>query len=391
MPALFYFYNVYQYACNIPIMDDYDAILNFLHDFNSAGFRDRLLLLFSQHNEHRLLHSRIIYIAYDQLFHNVSFRNLIFIGDGQLLGVAGVSVYFIRKCGGSHWPVIAFVWMLCLFDLNTYESGSIAMYGVQNFGVLMLFFLSMFLYDRGNRCIVPAALLQAICVFSSGNGMIASLFIVVFTLRSGSTRKKIVSAATTLVCSALYFVGYTSPANTSSSSYDIGKSIVYFIRLSGAHFSFDYSLVFGIILLTAVVANFPYKIVWYNTSLWPIICILGFVLTSMGTVSLFRGSIEAAQFQTSRYLIYPQLLVAIGCLFIFLRLEGQKVRLPITIGLLLILLNTWSNNYHFGQAGFRRTAARAEAYLYWYPDRKRAAAIIHTACESDIYCLDEER
>jgi len=391
LPALFYFSIVYQNAKNIPIMDDYTAILEFLNNFRNAGWGGKFLLLFTQHNEHRLLHSRIVYALYYTIFHTINFRNLIFIGDAQLIIAALVSVYFIRKSAVKYWNTIAFIWVLCLFDLNTYESGSIAMYGMQNYGVIMLFLCSLFFYDLAGKFLAPAALLQAICIFSSGNGLIASLFIVIFTLRSENKWEKIVSIITMAVFAPLYFVDYIWVSQPDKTPFDIRTVVEFFVKMSGAPFDFNYSTVFGIVLLIVIVIVFPTRSSLSNKRLWPFLCVFGFLLASMVTTSLFRACMKKAQFQTSRYLIYPQLVIATTYLFICLKSEGKKIQLTVLSAVFVLILYAYSRNYQFGKAGFERTAVRAEVYQYWAPDSKKCALIIQTACQSGIYCLEEER
>ena len=395
IPAVLYLNTAYQYACNIPVLDDYDVILAFLHDFKAAGFGQKLLLLISQHNEHRLLHSRLLYVAYYGITGNINFRNIILIGDLQLLAIALISTHVIRKCGGKYWQVAAFIWSLCIFDLNTYESGDMAMFGMQCFGVIMLFFGSAFLYSLNNRkYIAPAALLQAVTIFSSGNGIVASVFITLSTLPGNDRVKKIVSIATTLVFAPIYFIGYANGGLADGEghpAFDIGKAAIFFVKMGGAHFSFDHSLIFGVLLFAPLLVAFPYRSLRRTSPLWPILCIAGFSIVSMLTISVFRSNTADAQFQTSRYQIYPQLLAATACLFVMLKLENKRSHLAVSIILLLIMFRSYALNYSFGKLGFERTKNRSETYDYWYPDKKRAKSIIGAACESGIYCLDDER
>src|SRR6266542_1891938 len=87
IPAVMYYAVVSQNVVNIPIMDDYEAILQFLLNFKSASFGEKLALMFSQHAEHRLLFSRIVYVTYYTLFGHVNFKHIIFIADLQLLAI----------------------------------------------------------------------------------------------------------------------------------------------------------------------------------------------------------------------------------------------------------------------------------------------------------------
>jgi hypothetical protein len=383
-----YFVVVLKNAQNIPIMDDYDAILGFLTEWKNAAFIQKLSLLLLQANEHRILFSRLVYVLYYGLFGNINFRNLIILADLQLVVIAAIAVYFVRKYSGKYWRVIAFLWVLCIFDLNTFESGSIAMYGMQCYSVIMLFFLSLFFYDRSRKWLAAAALLEALCIFSSGNGMIGAFFIIIYTLRSGDSRKKIVSIATALVCIAIYFVHYNIVEQPGKLPFDMGVVIVFFIKMSGAPINFNYSLALGVLILALLILSLvknPLK------APWAILCILGFVLASMATSALFRANIKGAQFQTSRYLIYPQLLLAILCLLGWLKLENKKYKWIALTFIMVGMLRIYSGNFEFGKVGFERTAARAITWLYWYPNPKLAKKISDGSCRSGIYCLKAER
>lgn len=388
LPAIPYFVVVLQNAPNVPIMDDYDAILAFLNNWRGADLMGKLSLLFQQYNEHRLLHSRIVYVLYYSLFGNVDFRNLILLADLQLVIIASVSVYFIRKYAGKYWRMIAFLWTLCIFDLNTYESGSIAMYGMQNYGVIMLFFASLFLYDKSNKWLAAAAMLQALCIFSSGNGMIGAFFIVLFTLRSGDKLKKMVSILTAAICIPLYFLHYEFISQPDKEPFSISRVSVYFIRMSGAPFDFDNSLCFGLLILAGLIALL---VIRPAKAPWPMLCILGFALASMGTSSLFRACLKDAQFQTSRYLIYPQLLIAVACLLVWLKMEKMQYKWAVLTVIAVGMLRIYSSNFEFGKLGFMRTTARAKAYIYWHPHKEAAKQISDSACQSGIYCLESEK
>src|SRR5205807_2536586 len=96
-PAVIYFNTINKYAVNFPYQDDYNAILEFLCKFKQADIADKFWLLFSQHGQHRIFQARVIYVLYDSIMGKVNFRDLIFIGNLQLVVVYFVFIYFIRK------------------------------------------------------------------------------------------------------------------------------------------------------------------------------------------------------------------------------------------------------------------------------------------------------
>lgn len=387
LPIIPYFVVLNDNNPNIPIMDDYDAVLRFLLDFKHADFTEKFRLLMSQHNEHHILSSRLIFSIYDKLFGGVNFSAFKEIAFLQLVVVGLVAFSFLRRSGIKHWQWLAFIWMLLVFDLNTYENASIAMYGMQNFGVLMLFFVTLYLW-MDKKWLILAVLAEILLIFSSGNGMIGAFCIAVYVGFEGNRRQIACCGVTALIFSVYYLSSYVPPPPLPSNPFDIGTAITYFIRMTGAPVSFDLSLMAGLVVLAGLALLFPIRAL-KNKQMRPLLCVLAFVLGSMGTISLFRSCLLDAQFQTSRYLIYPQLLLATLVLFCFFTLSKIKF-LP--SGMLykaivtMFCLVFWHSNYEYGKAGFERMADRANEREYYYPDPNSAAIISKLACDEEIYC-----
>jgi hypothetical protein len=394
IPALLFFKVVFDSAVNLPIKDDYDAILNFILDFRSASFSQKIALLFSQHNEHRIFHSRLIYVTYYMLFGEINFRHLILIGDLQLVIMFAISVYFIRKATRKYWNILALIWGLAIFDLNTYENGDVAMTAIQNYGIVMLFFVTLLFYSQDKKkYLIPAALFHVICIFSSGNGIVASIFIVLYTLLGTDKLKKIMSASIAVVFSLLYFVHYVKPTGETLAypSFRVDVAITFILKMVGAPIDFDMALIWGCLVLILLAVAFPYKRVLRDKNLLPLLIIAAFCLATMVAAGYFRSNQKGSSFNASRYLIYPQLLLASLSLFIFLKFEEKKQLLPVAVVLLLISLKVYSGNYKFGKAGFVRESARATYYKYYYPDASKAKIITTKALDAGIYSLEEER
>ncbi|MDR3713571.1 MAG: hypothetical protein P4L51_12190 [Puia sp.] len=394
IPALFYFMLVGQYAANAPIKDDYDAILVFLTDFSHAhSFFEKAALLFRQHNEHRILSTRLLTVFYYTLTGKANFRNLIFIGDLQLIVIFLVSVHFIRRWIPKYWNFIAFVWGLCIFDPSSYENGAVSMTSLQNFGIVMLFLLTLYFYSLEQRkWLIPAAIFQFLCIFSSGNGIPGALLVAIFTLFSKDKWKIATSFTVLLIFSPLYFYHYVSPAPVAGPKQVIALStaVPYFFQMTGAHFHFpEYSLFYGIGVVVLLFLCLPYgNKALFSKHLLPLLCLLGFVVVTEGLVALIRSSTQI--FYASRYLIYPHLLAAIVFLLAFRKLMEKNILWTVII-LFCGMVYAYSNNYRYGQAGFERESLRAETLDYYYPDKHRAKVIAANACEAGIYCLQDEK
>jgi len=390
LPAILFYTKVFQCLENIPTMDDYDIILQFLLKYTSSDFSTKCGMIFGQYGEHRLVPSKLLYIGYYYLTGGVNFRVIGLIGDAQLLVVALVSIHFIRKYLATGWELVAFIWMLCLFDLNTYENACMTMNAVGNYGVVMLFFVSLYFYSRPAKYLPVAIVFQALCIFSNGNGLAAGVFLVLFNLSAGDRIQQISSAATSIVFTSLYFIDYKTVELPNKLPFDIGRLLAYFIQMAGAPFNFNNSLGWGLVVLGGLAYVLPYRLL-RDKKLAPLLCIWIFALSTMGLAAVFRSGYKGAQFQTSRYLIYPQLLIATLVLFTYMKIKNTSWKLAGSILIGIVLWGAYARNYYFGAGGFARTQFRALNMRYWHPEPRKADSICKAACAKDMYCIEDHR
>lgn len=391
IPAVYYFKKVSEYALNLPYYDDYDGILHFLNQYTAAGFSEKLSLLVHQHNEHRILSSRLVYVLYHAVFGEVNFRNLIFIANLQLLGIFLLMIYFIRRSIPKYWNIAAFVTSLSLFDISNFENADFTLAGMQNYGVVFLFLLSLYFYTKDNkRLLIPAIFFQALCIFSSGNGMVASAFIALFAILSKDRIKMIAAFSTAILFSSLYFLNYTKPAAPPGTSFE--KMITFFLQQAGAVLNFESSLLLGLAVLVILLISLPVtRKMKFTDNTQSLICILLFVLASMGTIALFRSSFNGIHFYSSRYLIYPHFLLSLMFIFAFIKLKDRKIKWPATIVFLIIMLIVYKANSTWGESGFQVEYNRLSSPGFVYPDQQRAKMVTDESCRLRIYCIDEQR
>jgi len=391
IPAFLYFRIVDRYAVNIPWSDDYDAILGFLLQFRNAPFSEKIGLLFLQHNEHRILPSRLVYITWQALFGRINFRYLTFIGDTQLLVAFFISIYFIRRCIPRYWSIAAFVWGLCLFDLNTYENSGVTMTSMQNNGVVMFFFISLFFYSLNRRIyLIPAIVFQFLCMFASGNGIIGSIFIAAFAFFTRDRPKIIGSGVTLLVFSCLYFWNYVAPQHATVPK-TLSHQIAFFLQMSGAHFSVEYALWFAVLIIAVLLLTLPLrdrgKI---EAPLLPVISILGFVVATIAAAAVFRSNVTDTIFYGSKYMIYPNLLAAISFFFLFRKILPTRWLWPVTAICIIGMLYTYRLNYLQGRGNFASENYKLTTRSYYYPDSTKAKRITDDACKAGLYCRPDE-
>ena len=392
IPIFIYSMNVYKYAINIPRQDDYDAILKFLINFKKADFSDKLSLLFAQHNEHRIFASRVVYAVYYSVFGDINFRHLILLNVLTLILLFINICYFIRKCLPKDWYIAAFVFSLCLFDLNNFENAVFAMAGMQNYGIMLLFTSSLFFYSLKNKWyLIPAIVLQAVCVFSSGNGNLGSFLILLFVLFNKDKRKIIAAITTFIIAAPLYYYHYNK-SETKFFTLNLSKVVPFFLHVTGGHFSYDYGIICGIALLAILLITmlFYKRYIGKNGSL-ELLTILVFVLSSMLIMSVFRGNLPVETAYSSRYLIYPNLLVSLAFFFILITIEGRKIKMPVVITAIVLLLCVYPSNYRYGKVGFESFRSILKTEDFYYPDKNFAKEIANESAKQNIYDIDKHR
>src|SRR4051812_9853370 len=82
VPLLAYAWMVWKFAVDVPVLDDYDAALGFLNAFiGTSGFRAKAALILSQHNEHRIVLDRLVFLGQYLILGKIDFRISILIGN----------------------------------------------------------------------------------------------------------------------------------------------------------------------------------------------------------------------------------------------------------------------------------------------------------------------
>ena len=391
IPIILYLGYIIKYAVNVPRQDDYDAILGFLIQYKQTPGDDKLALLFGQHNEHRIFSSRLVYALYYQLTGSINFRHLIFIDAVWLVGLFLVMAGFIRRIVPQQWPIGVLVLSMCLFDLNNYENMNFAMAGMQNFAILLLFSGAMWGYGtQKTGGIAIGALLQAMAVFSSGNGLLGAFFLVLYTILMRHKAGIITSVAVSVIAISLYYVNYQKVGGNFFTS-DPQKFIPYFMHCLGAHFNKELGVVAAVLMLLAMLLLIPVQR-WlrFDRATLPLVITLGFLVASVGVIALFRGNLPLDTAYSSRYFIYSHLITTILFVLYLYKYRNKDVRVA-TGAIMALMLFVAIRNYNDGSKmlpGFSYVTSTSD---FDYPDKERAKKITEEACNMSIYCIDQHR
>ena len=172
---------VMTYAVNLPYWDDF-LVQDHLLLLKSGSGRQKLMHLFDQHWEHRIIWTRLVFAFFVKINGSLNYYGLTLIGTSGLLVVLGILFAVFRRIA---YPLLYFVPIpFLLFTLQSYENLIWAMASIQNFW-LPAFALGTFYWLSQNTPLTRwlALGVAVFATFSGGNGsllLIAGLIVLVY-------------------------------------------------------------------------------------------------------------------------------------------------------------------------------------------------------------------
>lgn len=337
------FYSVFQkYAVNIPHWDDFAIRNTLVQMLETDSFSEKIKLLFSQHNEHRIFTTRlsawIIYVLQGTL----NLKSLMFIGICALFGLL---IIFYRISKKYNFSLIALVPIsFILFNVGLFENTFWGMASVQNFGVIFFAFLTfywlIFSIENQYKHYFYLALFSCfIGVFTSSNGIIIPLIGCLVLLVQQRKQQLLIWIGS----SALFILGFfynfqKNPDNVLKTNFSDVKLIIKgFLATFGSVLDssvispekhLDLSMTLGLFLLIFV-CMFGYRVIFKKyditkrtNDLFLLACLAFIGITSVGIV-VARISYGIEILLTSKYKIYSVLSLNI---FYFVALNSLAER-----------------------------------------------------------------
>jgi|LakMenEpi03Aug12_release.lakeMendotaPanAssembly.Ray.scaffolds.fasta_scaffold72212_5 hypothetical protein len=393
-PIYIYSQTLYSHAVNIPFYDDYDAILSFLNRWKHLNITDKINSLLDQHNEHRIFSSRIIYASYFEFFGNINFKHLLLIGNLQLLSIALFVCLIFFDQVREIYGLFIFVVSFCLFDLSSYENSIWTMASVANYGIIMLFLMSIYYYSKKNPYLTIIALVcQLACMLSNGNGAIAGFSIILFNVLNRDRIKIIISIFITIIGVYLYFKGYQSSSFNFENINPIGI-FAFLVKFFGSHFCYNSIIRVLITTVTLIILSrwliFPIDKTlisrFYKNP--KILSVLFFITASVVVTAIFRSQgINGAGSYSSRYLIYAHLYTILIFIVTILISKKRILKNSLPISWAIVLIISFFINFEYGKANLTAFSNYHKENKYAFPGNSiHAEQIAIISCEEDIYC-----
>ena len=342
---------------DFPFWDDYNQNLEFLNNYiTTTSLHEKLHLLIMQHNEHRIVFTRVMALLILKVFGRLDFRYLLYIASFvQLLSV----LVLIKVNNGVKLSKLAMMlfFLPLLFNLFDYDNFFWVPASVQQLGqifcsLIVLYFFIKYLKTDKLTCLLFSILSSVVNSFVGGGFLALYIAIVIYLFMRKRYKVATVFFACFILNSYLNFhvLSYVFIAHPKSAI--INYTICFFTFIGAlVTYSNMLSLVAGVVIF--IVSLFIILNKRINNDFIKIFLLFFLITASMVCV----GRASSVYANTSRYSIYS--LIATG--LIILELYNKKtisqclskaiIYLPfIYYGISLIYIYySGVLNIHFGQ------------------------------------------
>jgi hypothetical protein len=321
-PAIIFYVLLFLKAVNLPLEDDYEALLDYLNqmaELKSAPARASYFLA-TQHNEYKLFFGHALVSCQLAFFGHIDIRILCAVGNGFILLLALLLWrMFLPNHPSVVYRMLHFIpvcWLL--FQLQYVGTLNWAMPSLQNLPVIVFSLGGIYLLLRATRLSFWGAMIcLALAVASSGNGLLM-IPIGVLILAVNRQFARVVSwLVISAGCVAAYAFRYNVLSSQSRLQHSVFSTLIrprplYVIAFMGnaAAFPGRHHVIFGLSvgLLLAVFFVSLARRGYFRRNPLVSYCVLFLLLTAVGVAGL-RSDFGIAQSLDSRYGIYSALFL----------------------------------------------------------------------------------
>ena len=260
VPVIMYYYWIIQYSVNCPQLDDFAVLLiseKLLHCNSISEFSD---YLFSFHNEHRIVVTRLFFVGLALLNKGViNLKWAIIVGNLTLMGLLSLYYKSFQKLNISTWYLLPIPFLL--FQMQFFENSFFAMASIQNLGIWLWAGLSFWLLSKEENGEIPVKYFVAGCcaaciaMLTSGNGLFVFPSSVVLLLLVRAKKQLIVWLVISALACWLYMKGLSNQQHLDLSKV-IEGTLGYLGAFAGAStFRLLPALLGGVISIVVLIIN----------------------------------------------------------------------------------------------------------------------------------------
>ena len=401
---LIFVYTLLRDSLNFPSFDDYEATLNFIKQFyfENQSLSGRLEALFSKHNEHQILISKIASATYFAIFKEINFAHLVIFQNIFLLGFFGIIISLFKN-EKQLYPQVFLVITAFLFSFSFWQVSFYYWAGIQHYTVFFFSFLSLIVLDKTQKAasfdFFLAILLALFAVFSFGNGFLV-LLMGVFLL---FVQKKYPMLITWLIISCiLIFITFFAQKQINQTPHGILNiewmarllftflgSFLYINPPSGHYFNIVICMIAGATILIGWIFLFFSGYAFKKPLLYSLLSLP--VLTGI-IISISRFETKAAGGVAPRYMFFTA-VIPIMLLLILLDLKVIRTNFLQYLTIAVVLL--WGLSFYNNSLALKSTNTEIaltvqkwksdnNTRLIYYMDPERYSAIMQWAVSHHV-------
>jgi hypothetical protein len=385
---------VHQTAVNLPIWDDFDSVLFFLNQYiQTDSLNEKLSLIFSQHNEHRIVINHLLTLVSYWCFGEVNFLFLIWCAVFALLTVPFVIASSMTSTLSALVIATAVLLQPQYGDGLNWVTTCLA-----SFSLVLLAALCGRIINQPNTWWLLSFPLSAITCFGQGNGIALPLCLGFALLINGYYRRAGLVALWSVIVVTLYFHGYHFSERAQRIPEMIAQYptvLEYGFTLVGASLGFSdvkTSMWVGVVLTIITIGLFCQRRFRANTTLVTVILFL-FLSAALNTAA---RSLSGAQWAISpgRYTIISSGIITCVSLGLIIVFQRYSRSLNITFGTLALAFNLCSyDRYRYAVEDLYIRALNdfalyvifGEGLTYPWPDR--GVPIFETSLKNGVFSL----
>lgn len=236
LPVSYYFVVLIWFAYDMPYMDDYPVLVNFLNRLPGASAGERWWLLLEQNNFHRVVGVKAVTWLMYALTGRVNFAFLQVLGNASLLLVAWLlykSSWVKLHANYGFLSLMPFLPVLFfLFQFQSWNNAFWAMAAMSNLWAPAWALLAFWLASRRREG--WALLIGIVALLTNGNGILVLPLLLTGFLFRQHWRWAAVTVALFIPAYGLYFSGYSNPSGTPLTSLPDPSIVAHLLALDTA-------------------------------------------------------------------------------------------------------------------------------------------------------------
>ncbi len=224
VPVLYYALTIIRYAWNMPYMDDYPVLVDFLNRWSGASMSEQMGMLLEQNNFHRVVWVKVLALLNVGVTGSINFTFLQLVGNAALL----LTVWVLYRANSSlnKWAFLPALFLI--FQFQSWNNAFWAMAAVSNLWAPAWALLAFYLANQqSDRLRWLALLVGLVALLTNGNGLVVLPLLcglAVFTKPygrqgkgwlDGNTMWRSTLISLTIIALFFYFRGYSNPSGPS--------------------------------------------------------------------------------------------------------------------------------------------------------------------------------